>query len=129
MTIGVWPDATVASVGLTGMRLPLSASDFMNVTPGAMSSADVNQCHGNGVYADTVPIGGRTGSVVQVSEGRVTLASYYLAVQNKGADAWCFIDTAALTAASLRELFPGAPADLQLPAQAHAIVQRDGSNN
>jgi len=68
-------------------------------------------------------------SVVQVSEGRVTLASYYLAVQNKGADAWCFIDTAALTAASLRELFPGAPADLQLPAQAHAIVQRDGSNN
>jgi len=65
---------------------------------------------------------------VQVHDGRVILASFYLAVQNKGADGWCFIDTAALTAASLRELFPGAPADLQLPAQAQAIVQRDGSN-
>jgi prepilin-type N-terminal cleavage/methylation domain-containing protein len=40
---------------------------YTYVSGGAMSSADVNQCHGNGVYADTVPIGGRTGAVVQVS--------------------------------------------------------------
>lgn len=40
---------------------------YTYVQGGAMSSADVNQCHGNGVYADTVPIGGRTGKVVQVS--------------------------------------------------------------
>jgi hypothetical protein len=32
-----------------------------------MSAGNVNDCHGNGVYSDTVPIGGRTGSVVQVS--------------------------------------------------------------
>jgi hypothetical protein len=41
-------------------------------------------------------------SVVRVRNGHVSLASYYLGVQNKGADAWCFIDTAALTADSLR---------------------------
>ena len=32
-----------------------------------MSSADVNQCHGNGVYTDTVPVYGRRGNVVQVT--------------------------------------------------------------
>ena len=67
-------------------------------------------------------------SVVRVRNGHVSLASYYLGVQNKGADAWCFIDTAALTADSLHELFPGAPVDLKLPEQAQAIVQRDVPN-
>lgn len=64
-------------------------------------------------------------SVVRVRDGRVSIESYYLGVQNKGADGWCFIDTAALTPASLRDLFPGAPPALQLPPPAHAIVERD----
>jgi prepilin-type N-terminal cleavage/methylation domain-containing protein len=40
---------------------------YSYVAGGAMSAGNVNDCHGNGVYSDTVPIGGRTGSVVQVS--------------------------------------------------------------
>jgi hypothetical protein len=65
-------------------------------------------------------------SVVRVKEGRLSLDSYYLGVQNKDADAWCFIDTAALTADSLREMFPGAPDQLKLPAPAQPILERDG---
>jgi prepilin-type N-terminal cleavage/methylation domain-containing protein len=37
------------------------------IVGGSMSSGNVGDCHGNGVYADTVPVSGRTGSVVQVS--------------------------------------------------------------
>jgi prepilin-type N-terminal cleavage/methylation domain-containing protein len=40
---------------------------YSYVAGGALSSADVNQCHANGVYADTVPINGRTGAVVQAT--------------------------------------------------------------
>lgn len=64
-------------------------------------------------------------SVVRVRDGRVSIESYFLGVQDKDADAWCFIDTAALTAQSLRELFPGAPAALQLPPPAQAVIERD----
>lgn len=64
-------------------------------------------------------------SVVRVDGGRVALESYYLAAQNKGADDWCFVDTAALTPASLRELFPGAPPGLHLPPLAPAVLEHD----
>jgi hypothetical protein len=64
-------------------------------------------------------------SVVRVRDGRVSIESYFLGVQDKDADAWCFIDTAALTAQSLREMFPGAPAGLQLPPPAPAVIERD----
>jgi hypothetical protein len=66
-------------------------------------------------------------SVVQVNVDRVALDSYYLGVQNKGADNWCFIDTAALTAASLREFFPGVPPGLKLPPLSDAVVERGGT--
>jgi len=66
-------------------------------------------------------------SVVQVNADRVELDSYYLGVQNKGADRWCFIDTAALTAANLREFFPGAPPALKLPPLGDAVVERGGT--
>ena len=48
-------------------------------------------------------------SIVRVREGRLSLDSYYLGVQDKDADAWCFIDTAALTAESLRDMYPAPP--------------------
>ena len=64
-------------------------------------------------------------SVVRIADGRVVLDSFYLAVQNTGADDWCFIDSAALTPASLRELFPGAPAALRLPPLAPAVVEHE----
>ena len=64
-------------------------------------------------------------SVVRVKEGRLSLDSYYLGVQDKDADAWCFIDTAALTADSLHEMFPGAPEQLQLPVQRQPVLERD----
>ena len=67
-------------------------------------------------------------SVIGVGARHVALESFYLGVQNKGADAWCFIDTAALTPASLHDLFPGAPPGLKLPPPAEALVQRDVSN-
>jgi hypothetical protein len=67
-------------------------------------------------------------SVVRVRDGRVSLESWYLGVQNKGADAWCFIDTAALNQAILRDLYPGAPAALQLPPPAQAVITRDGTH-
>ena len=55
-------------------------------------------------------------SVVMVRGGRLSVESFYLGVQNKDADAWCFIDVEALTPATLRDMFPGAPAALALPA-------------
>jgi hypothetical protein len=64
-------------------------------------------------------------SVVRVHDGRVSLESWYLGVQNKGADAWCFIDTASLTGSILKELYPGAPAELRLPAPAQAVITHD----
>lgn len=67
-------------------------------------------------------------SVVRVRDGRVSIDSYYLGVQNKGADDWCFIDTAALTPESLLDLFPGAPPALHLPPPAHAVVERDAAD-
>jgi hypothetical protein len=57
-------------------------------------------------------------SVVMVRDGRLSLESFYLGVQNVDGDAWCFIDTAALNPAILHELFPGAPAALILPVPA-----------
>ncbi len=65
-------------------------------------------------------------SVVRVKDGRLSLDSFYLGVQNKDADAWCFIDTAALTPNSLHEMFPGAPERLTLPASAQPVLERDG---
>lgn len=67
-------------------------------------------------------------SVVRVRDGRVSVESWYLGVQNKGADAWCFIDTAALTASILKELYPGAPIGLQLPPQAQAVTTHDDTH-
>jgi hypothetical protein len=67
-------------------------------------------------------------SVVRVRDSRVSLESWYLGVQNKGADAWCFIDTAALTASILKELYPGAPAELRLPPQAQAAITHDDTH-
>jgi hypothetical protein len=67
-------------------------------------------------------------SVVRVGNGRVSLESWYLGVQNKGAAAWCFIDTAALTRAILDELYPGAPVQLQLPPQAQAVITHDAAD-
>jgi hypothetical protein len=67
-------------------------------------------------------------SIVRVRDGRVSVDSYYLAVQNKDAAAWCFIDTAALTEAILRDLYPGAPVQLQLPAQAQAVITHDDAH-
>lgn len=67
-------------------------------------------------------------SVVRMRDSRVSLESWYLGVQNKGADAWCFIDTAALTASILKELYPGAPADLRLPPQAQAAITHDDTH-
>jgi len=64
-------------------------------------------------------------SVVRIDGGRVALESFYLAVQNTGADAWCFVDTAALTPASLHELFPGAPQALRLPPLAPAVIEHE----
>ena len=66
-------------------------------------------------------------SVVRVADGRVALDSYYLGVKNHGADSWCFVDTAALTPQSLHDLFPGAPAALELPPPAHAVIERAAS--
>jgi prepilin-type N-terminal cleavage/methylation domain-containing protein len=40
---------------------------YSYVSGGSMTAGNVGDCHGNGYYADTVPIGGRTGRVVQVS--------------------------------------------------------------
>jgi hypothetical protein len=65
-------------------------------------------------------------SVVRAQDGRVSIQSWYLGVQNKDAPGWCFIDTAALTETILRELYPGAPAGLQLPPQAQAVITHDG---
>jgi hypothetical protein len=62
-------------------------------------------------------------SVVSVRNGRLTVHSHYLAVRNKDADAWCFIDTAALTADSLHDFYPGAPQQLRLPAPAQPIFK------
>ena len=67
-------------------------------------------------------------SVVRVRDGRVSLESWYLGVQNKGADAWCFIDTAALTASILKQLYPGAPMELQLPPLAQAVIVHDDTH-
>jgi hypothetical protein len=63
-------------------------------------------------------------SVVRVHDGRLSVDSYYLAVQDKDADAWCFVDTAALTPDILHEMFPGAPADLTLPAPLPPVLER-----
>ena len=58
----------LASIKFGGYAVRNSVTGIYSyVSGGAMSSADVNQCRGNGIYADTVPIGGRTGSVVQVT--------------------------------------------------------------
>jgi hypothetical protein len=65
-------------------------------------------------------------SVVSVREGRLSLESWYLGVQDKDADSWCFIDTAALTAANLRDMYPGVPQQLRLPATAEPVLERDG---
>jgi hypothetical protein len=65
-------------------------------------------------------------SVVRVKDGRLSLDSFYLGVQNKDADSWCFIDTAALTPSSLREMYPGAPPDLTLPVPAQPVLEREG---
>jgi len=67
-------------------------------------------------------------SVVRVRDGHVSLESWYLGVQNKGADAWCFIDTSALTSTILKELYPGAPLGLQLPPQAQAVITHDDTH-
>jgi hypothetical protein len=64
-------------------------------------------------------------SVVRVRDGRLSLDSYYLGVQDKDADAWCFIDTAALTAESLRDMYPGAPEQLKLPELKQPTFERD----
>jgi hypothetical protein len=64
-------------------------------------------------------------SVVRVREGRLSVDSYYLGVQDKDADAWCFIDIAALTPDSLRQMYPGAPAGLKLPAPATPVLVPD----
>jgi len=63
-------------------------------------------------------------SVVRVRGGRLSIQSYYLGVQDKDADNWCFIDTAALTPVILREMYPGAPADLALPAPSRPVLER-----
>jgi prepilin-type N-terminal cleavage/methylation domain-containing protein len=58
----------LASINFGGYAVRNSTTGiYAYVSGGAMTSADVNQCHGNGVYADTVPINGRTGAVVQVT--------------------------------------------------------------
>jgi hypothetical protein len=62
-------------------------------------------------------------SVVLVRDGRLSLESFYLGVQNVDGDAWCFIDTAALNPAILHELFPGAPETLRLPAPAAPLLE------
>ena len=67
-------------------------------------------------------------SVVQVKNGRLSLDAFYLGVQNKDADTWCFIDTAALTPSSLREMFPGAPPQLTLPPPAQPVLQQEGGD-
>ena len=67
-------------------------------------------------------------SVVRVRDGRVALDSYYLGVQNKDADAWCFIDTAALTEVMLRQMYPGVPPQLRLPPQAQPVVTHDDAH-
>jgi hypothetical protein len=64
-------------------------------------------------------------SVVRVRDGRLSLESHYLGVQNKDADAWCFIDTEALTVALLHQMYPGAPQQLQLPPQPLAVMTHD----
>lgn len=64
-------------------------------------------------------------SVVRVRDGRLVLESWYLGVQNKDADGWCFIDTAALTDVMLHEMYPGAPPQLRLPPQAQPVVTHD----
>ena len=65
-------------------------------------------------------------SVVSVHDGRLSIDSYYLGVQDKDADAWCFIDTAALTPDILHDMFPGAPADLTLPRRTAPVFERIG---
>lgn len=65
-------------------------------------------------------------SVVQVKDGRLSLDSFYLGVQNKDADSWCFVDTAALTPSSLRDMFPGAPRELMLPVPGQPVLEREG---
>jgi hypothetical protein len=67
-------------------------------------------------------------SVVRVRDGRLAIDSWYLGVQNKDADDWCFIDAAALTPAILHDLFPGAPPALQLPPPGEAVVERVAPN-
>ena len=62
-------------------------------------------------------------SVVLVRDGRLSLESFYLGVQNVDGDAWCFIDTAALNPAILHELFPGAPDTLRLPVPAAPLLE------
>jgi hypothetical protein len=56
----------------------------------------------------------------------LSLDSFNLGEQNKDADSWCFIDTAALTPSSLREMFPGAPPQLALPVPAQPVLEREG---
>jgi len=65
-------------------------------------------------------------SVVQVKDGRLSLDAFYLGVQNNDSDSWCFIDTAALTPGSLREMYPGAPERLTLPVPAQPVLEREG---
>jgi prepilin-type N-terminal cleavage/methylation domain-containing protein len=58
----------LASINFGGYAVRNSTTGIYSyVSGGAMTSGNVGDCHGNGVYADTVPIGGRTGNVVQVS--------------------------------------------------------------
>jgi len=62
-------------------------------------------------------------SVVLIHGGRLSLESFYLGVQNKDADAWCFIDVAALTPAILHDMFPGAPPGLTLPSPIAPLLE------
>jgi len=58
----------LASIQFGGYAVRNATSGiYTYVAGGAMTAGNANTCHGNGVWADTVPIGGRTGSVVDVS--------------------------------------------------------------
>lgn len=62
-------------------------------------------------------------SVVELADGRLSVESYYLAVRDIGADDWCFIDIAALTPETLRQMYPGAPPGLHLPMPSTPVLE------
>ena len=58
----------LASINFGGYAVRNSTTGIYSyVAGGSMAAGNVGDCHGNGVFSDTVPIGGRTGNVVQVS--------------------------------------------------------------